>query len=122
MGLGSAAKTLIVKSSHGLGLKQARHRVPMVMTIRPAPVGGARFVGNRMKLGYVKRPGVLGRQRRCKARTTGGVRVVAGLFEKFTEKAIKVLLKSQNSAKTLGHIEVSTAAVTVSLRSVSELS
>lgn len=36
----------------------------------------------------------------------GGLLVTAGLFEKFTEKAIKVLLKSQNAVKHMGHKEV----------------
>lgn len=40
------------------------------------------------------------------ARRSSGLRVVAGLFDMFTEKAIKVLLKSQNAAKYLGHREV----------------
>lgn len=106
MGIGLVAKTLIVKSPHDARLKQARNGRSMVMTMRLAPVGGARFGGNGMRLGRGNGVGVLGRQRRCRVRRTGGVRVVAGLFEKFTEKAIKVLLKSQNAAKTLGHMEV----------------
>lgn len=87
------------------------------MRLHASSSPGARLARQADRLrGHPAGPGFLATSRASAARrgTRQGL-VVVSVFEKFTEKAITVMLKAQNAAKYLGHQEVASYHVFLGL-------